>query len=345
MAWPLFAAAGMGLAGSLIGAGESSKARREQNRLLQQALAEYAGIDIPTIGDQSLNLETLSQVGEYNPLLESIISQGPSAYEGISTDPRLAQAQMDALAQISGVAAAGGLTDADKAALELARRNAAGTAQAQISSSLQREQQMGREGAMGRELAARLMAGQSAADRQSVEGMQEQQIALQRQLAASQAAGQLGGQIRGQEFGEQAEIASARDAIQKFNAQNSQAVQGRNVGTQNTAQQQNLGERQRISDTNVGTRNQQQAYNKNLLQQQFDNQLGLAGAKANALTGQANMAGQHGAQRAGQIGETMQGLGTMVAGYYGNKPTTTAPPTVNNYYAGQEDDDIYKRRG
>ncbi len=52
--------------------------------------------------------------------------------------------------------------------------------------------------------------------------------------------GQLGGQMRSQDFGEQSSKAQAQDAISRFNAANSQSVQGQNVATKNTAQAANL---------------------------------------------------------------------------------------------------------
>lgn len=314
MGWPLAIAAGAGLAGTLVGANAAEKEREHQRQLLQQALQEYAGIDIPIIEDQMLNLQQYGQVGSYDPMLEQLIQLGPSAMEGVSTDPRLAMYQQQALGELADIAAQGGLTDADRAGMELARRQAANEAQAKSQQILLNEAQRGREGAMGRSLAAQLINAQSAADRLSEEDLKIQQMALDRALQSQNMLGQMAGQVRGQEFGEQSDIARAEDVINQFNTQNSIATQQRNVASQNQAQQQNLQERQRIADANVATSNQQQQYNKELQQKRYQNEMDMANARAGVIAGQAEQAGQHAAQQGQMWAEIAQGVGTLGAG-------------------------------
>jgi len=320
MGVPLAIAAGAGLAGTLYGANAADKEGKYQRALLEQALAEYSGIDIPLIEDQMLNLGLYGQAGEYEPILEQLQELGPSAMEDVSTDPRLALYQQQALGELADIASQGGLTDADRAGMELARRKAANEAQAKSQQILLNEAQRGREGAMGRNLAAQLMNAQSAADRLSEEDLKIQQMALDRALQSQQLLGNMAGQVRGQEFGEQSDIARAKDIINQFNTQNSIATQQRNVQSQNQAQQQNLRERQRIADANVGTQNQQQRYNKELQQTRFQNEMDMANARANALTGQAQQAGQQAAQQGQMWSQFAQGLGTLGAAAM-KKPT------------------------
>jgi len=58
-----------------------------------------------------------------------------------------------------------------------------------------------------------------------------------------------------------------------------------------------------------------QANNKGLLQTQFQNQMNLAGAKANVLSGNANVADQRAGQTAGMWAGIGQGVGTGIAAF------------------------------
>src|SRR5690606_10901263 len=122
-------------------------------------------------------------------------------------------------------------------------------------------------GGSGMELAARLQSAQSSADRQSQESDRLMQIAQQRALDAMSQAGNLATGMRSQSFGEQSDIARARDLINQFNVQNQQNVHQRNVANTNQANLRNLQERQRLSEAGTAIKNAQQQYNKELQQQ------------------------------------------------------------------------------
>jgi len=120
------------------------------------------------------------------------------------------------------------------------------------------------------------MNQQNASQLAANQGLNSAAMSEQRALEAMLQGGNLAGQIRGQEFGEQAQIATAGDAIDKFNALNRIGIQERNVNRGNLAEQQNLGEKQRIADAGAHLRNQQQMYNKQLGQQEFENRAKIA---------------------------------------------------------------------
>ena len=88
-------------------------------------------------------------------------------------------------------------------------------------------------GGSGVELAARLGANQASADRMSRESDTLVQQAQQRAMDAMMNQANLGGQIRSQDYGEQSNLASARDAMNKFNTQttiyNKDPYDGRNL--------------------------------------------------------------------------------------------------------------------
>ena len=311
--------------GGLAGASRAKKESKRAEARLQEALEEFRRIKTPNIEEQKLDLENYQYLADLMPMLEGVETLGPSGYEQISVDPRLKAEQMSALEKLSGLSESG-LTPADIAALEQVRRGAASEAEAKQGQILQEMQQRG-QGGSGAELIARLKAAQSGADRQSAEGLEIAKMAQQRALEALSQSANLAGSLRGQEYNEQSDLAKARDIVNRFNTENRQSVQQRNVGTQNQAQQFNLQNRQNMANQNVGLRNQQQQYNKELLQQQFQNQLqraqGISGQLGNLATVNQQNAGRI-AQQYAAIGQGIdQGLASIINPAAGAKPKTT----------------------
>ena len=224
--------------------------------------------------------ELYQQVAQLNPELETAVNLGPSEMAGIATDPALRQAQLNALAKLQEVGAAGGRDAqflAEQSQLESdINRNLRGQQEAIMQNLATR----GMSGS-GQELVARQMSAQDAANRQAQMAMDAKAQAQQRALQALMQSGQLGGQMQAQDFGQAAQKAQAADAIARFNAANQQDVMSRNIGAKNQAQQYNVGNAQNIANQNVGTKNQAQQYNLNLPQQQFQNQMTKSGALSN----------------------------------------------------------------
>lgn len=301
-----------GLLGGSAGKSEMEKA----TQLQRDAIARLEAIGIPTIEAQKIALETPQLVD----LLEAEVL-GPSAMEGVRVDPRLRQAQMSALEQMSGLADQG-LGAEDRAAFNELRRAAAGQAQAQAQSVLQNAAAQGTLDS-GAALAAQLAAGQSSADRMSQEGdrLAAQAAAARRQALMSKA--DMASQLGQQNFNQQASVAQARDAISQFNTQNRQNVASTN-----------LANRQAIENQRAATRNQQEMYNKGLLQQDFQNRM----AKATGVTGQmgnlANAYAQQGQAAAqGQANMTTGLLGTAASlgsAYIGAKGAGAAAPAAGS---------------
>lgn len=194
------------------------------------------------------------------PQLERAVAEqvGPTAFESITVDPAYKAAQLDALSRLSQIADEGGLTLADKAALnqitgQLARRDAA--ARAATREEMQARGTLG----SGAELASRLAAQQESSQLASQRGMDVAAQAQQRALDAIMQRGGLAGQMRGQEFGEQSQAAQAKDIMARYNAD---------------------------------ARRRAQEYNLGLAQQQFENQMRKTGAQVGTKTGQGNLAFQ-----------------------------------------------------
>lgn len=268
---PLGAAVGGGL-GFLGGGDDDSKS------YLDTILRDAQNIPLPVLKEYYPELYQV--VAQMNPELETAVNLGPSAMSGISTDPKLRQAQLNALSKLEQI----GL--GEQSAEDVARNS-------QIISDVNTNLQ-GQQGAImqnmaargmsggGSELVARNMAAQGAANRQAQMALDSKAQAEQRALQAIMQSGQLGGQMQSQDFQQQQAKAQAADAISKFNAANQQNVIGSNVSARNQAQAGNIATQQNIANQNTGLKNTAQQYNLNLAQQQYNNQLKKLGLVSDA---------------------------------------------------------------
>lgn len=312
-----------------MGAGD--REAKKSRQVLREQAAAIDAIQLPEL--QQLFLDQLSSAGTLSPELEQALALGPSAMEGVSVDPRLKSQQMKALEQLAGVAETG-MTPADQAAFELARRNAAQENQAMQGQILQQMQARG-QGGSGAELIARLKGSQSAADRLQEAQLEQAKAQQAARMQAMNQVGNLSSQIRQQEFSEQSDIAKARDLVNQFNLQNQTAAQRANVQAKNLAQQQNLQNQQNIMNQNVALRNQQQQFNKGLAQQNFANALQKQAAKS-GVTGQISNSYAQSAARAGGLEGQLIGAGlgmaaTALAGPAGGAATQAIAPTAMNF--------------
>jgi hypothetical protein len=307
----------------------------------QQALQQFNRILIPSIEDQELDLARNEYIGDYQAQMENALNQQDSEMNDISIDPRLRDAQMSALESISEMGETG-FTPAEQAALREARRNAASEDQAKSAQLLDEYARRGMGGS-GAELAARLQAGQSSADRLSQEGDRLAQMSQQRALDALSQQATLGSQIRGQDFGEQSDIARAQDAINQFNTANQQSVQSRNVANTNAANMRNLTTKQGISTDNTGISNQEQQLNKQLIQQRFQNEIQKAGGQAQALREIAASKDADAAASGQQMGNILGAAGTVVGAVYGGPAGAAAGGAVGKQVGTAASDERVKK--
>lgn len=315
-----------GLVGSLASAGDREKAAKAQ----ADALATIQGLSPPELEKLKADFQQYQLTGEVSPALQSVISQQQSEMKSITTDPRLQQAQLGALQKLQQ-AGTGGLQPQDLAALAQIQQQAAGMGRAQQASALQDMQQRG-QGGSGAELAARLAGAQSAANTSMMGGLNLQGQAAQRALQAIAQSGQLGGQMQAAQFGQEAQIAGAQDAINRFNAANAQQVQGSNVGAQNQAQYYNVGQRQQLANMNTQGTNEKAVRDAQAYQQNYQNQAQKAGATANALNNSANQSTQNAAQTQSTWTGIGQGVGQAAGGVgsYLQKEKSDAAAQANN---------------
>lgn len=280
----------------------------------------FKDLELPSVSDMEIQLQQLVEQGVLSPEQAQAELVNRSEMSGISTDPKYKQAQMDALLGLQDVSD-GGLTNSDMATLNRIKSEEDSAAKGQRDAIIQNAEMRGLGGS-GLELMAQLQNQQDSATRKSQRDMDVAGAAQKRALDALIQAGQLGGQMQSQDFNEQSQIAQANDAISKFNAQNKQAVNMANVQANNVAQATNLQNKQNIANQNVTQNNQQQMYNKNLLQQNYENQLkkrqGQAGiAQANAQAAGANSQNQANANN--QLIGSLIGAGASIYGAKGKK--------------------------
>lgn len=299
---------------SVAGADAARKQRSAGNRAYSNAISSLSDVYVPTVEEQELLLQHPELMGEYQSILEQSPEQLSTEMGGVSTDPRLAQAQMQYL-QALGEQGQTGLTATDRNAFDQLQRGVASQEQSRQNAILQNMAQRG-VGGSGMELAARLQSSQSGADRAQQESMALAAQAQQRALQAQAAAGGLAGQMRTQEFGEKSDIARAKDIMGQFNLQNQLATRRGNVQEQRGAQMTNLQAKQALENQRVATANEQEAHNKALLQKQYENQLNKFKPIADIYKGQAGSYSQAAGEAGKSAGQMGSGVGGLLSGIF-----------------------------
>jgi hypothetical protein len=245
------------------GDGGAGAARAQAQANLEKAIKDIEALQIPDIEKQKLQLQLMSDAG----FLEA---EQLGREEEISVDPRLRQAQMDALSQLRERGQTG-LTEEDKAVQDIMLRDVSAQEQAGQKAIMQG---MAERGALdsGAQLAAQLGSQQSSYTRAANQASQNAIAAAEARRQALSQAGNMAQGMEATQFGQGQSERSYRQAIDQFNLQNRQDIAAKNLG---------------IRQQDVGLRNQEQMYNKGLLQQQFENEKSIAAMKANARIGQA----------------------------------------------------------
>lgn len=244
--------AGMGLLGYFLGADDRSKEYEQR----KQALAQYMGISVP-------ELETLVAK-----------EQGATHLGGVRTDAAFDVAQDQAAQRLSEVGNAGGLDARARARMEQARMEAAQAERSSREGVLADARARGTLGS-GAETSALLQAGQAAADRERMAGVQTLGDAEDRALQAIIQGGSLAAQRQATQWNQRAQVATAQDEIDRFN---------------------------------TATANDFTLQNANQRALHFQQQMQLAGAKSGALKDMANFYGNH----AAQIGQAVGGAGQAI---------------------------------
>lgn len=333
-----------GVLGKLFG----SKDKKKAQEAAQQAYDLINQVGAPPELQKQILLDTFKSAGLYSPQLEQEINQTVSKVSQIQEDPRLKDAQMQALGSLQKSGRTG-LTATDRAALNQVRQENARDTEAKRQQIIQNMQARG-QGGSGAELAAQLQAAQGGADSASASGDRIAAMAQENALGAISKAGTLGGQIRSQDLDVNKLKASAEDEMNRFNIQNAINRQQRNVGSTNQASQENLANQQAILNANTQQQNQELLRQKAASQQDWQNQMAAAQARAQARLGQSNIY----AGKAADTAATFQGVGSGLGAAAGANAVRTQQqknfnqlssllggnqPTVEGSY-----DDFYKNK-
>ena len=307
------AVAGAIAAPAILGYMGQRAASGDRKAAMAQMQAIYDQINaIPVPEERALRLEQLQSAGVLSPEMVQEFKLQDSELQGISLDPKLREAQMAALSGLQERADSG-LTLADRARLNQAMQEV-GTRQKGMRDAALQELRRRGMGGSGMELSAALQAQQQGAQDLNQIAMQQEAMSQQQALESLINAGGMAGAMRSQDFGEQAKIAEAQDAINRFNLANRQGVASENTASRNAAQAANLQNKQNIMSQNVGLRNQQMQYNLAAPQRQYENQLAkmgtMTGAGNNLANLYANQAAQKQAMYSGMGQAAGQGFGT-----------------------------------
>jgi len=319
--------------GGAIGQQQSQADSKRAAKLQREALARLDALQLPEydqIGYQ--DLEDYSGLSQYDPMQEIVQTQDPSQMAGISLDPNMRGAQLQALQSLADIGQ-NGYTLSDRAALTGIQDDLATRSRGAREAITQNMQQRGISGS-GLELAAQLSNQQAAASDASRSGMALAGQAQQRALQALIDRGSMAGNMESQDFARQAQVAQAQDAINRFNTQNRQGVLGSNVDRSNDAQLKN----QALMAQQIDKRNANTVFNNvdrvgmnnDTRNMGFQNAYQRAGGQATALNNAANQRMGQAAQTQATWGGVGQGIGGGLATYaaYGDdkKKTTSGKP-------------------
>lgn len=203
--------------GALFGQRAADRDRARARGLLRENIADWQGLDIPTLDEQRVAAE----------------QTGATGYEDVGVDPRLRDAQMGALTQLQQESSRGGMGVEDLAAVRQAEDETDRRSRMARMAVLDRMRATGMSGS-GAELAAQLQGEQAAAQTRSQAGLQAAADARRRALAAAEATGTLGGRMEGEDTRRQEARAAARDRIAQFNANNRTRANEYNSGLYQT---------------------------------------------------------------------------------------------------------------
>lgn len=293
MAFPIGTWAG-GLYGQEMSAADRKRARQE----LEQALEAYQGLQAPTKEDLSYFTQDIPFIQQ--AAQERAVQAGPSAMEGISLDPDMRRAQLEALGSLQRLGA-GDITAMDRARLDELTRKTAQQERGARGAILQNMQRRGMAGS-GLELAAQLQNQQSAADRAAQQALQVEGNAQQRALEALQQSGAMAGRMEGADYQRARERAEAADTIAKFNALQAAGAQQRNVAGMNDLNRN----RQDVMNRNIAARNVARANNADAAEAAFKGQL----ARAQGVSGGKKDLSESSAKRAQDIQRLYTGMGS-----------------------------------
>lgn len=280
---------------------------QEADSDLDQALSAIQGVQTPDIASMEYQVQKLVQAGVLTPEQAQTYLQQSSALQNENVDQSGTAAQQNEISGLDNIAAQGGNDAQEQSDMQTVLNNLNTQEQGQRGAILQSQAQRGALTG-GETLAAQEYANQGDQASANQNALQSNAAAEQRALAALTTAGSAGNALQGQENTQANTVASATDAINKFNTAQQNQTQQYNTSAANQAQAANLANAQDIGNTNANNANAYSAYQAQLPQEVYNDQLQKANDEAGINSQQANQATGQGEQNAGIVG-ALTGLG------------------------------------
>lgn len=260
--------------GTGIGLGAGGNIKRARVNL-ENTIAEYMNqlqnLDMPRYEDLKLALERYARGEPLSPEQLQALQDVDSEVQKIAQDKTAKETQLEALAGLKA-RSRGGLTLQDKADLLNAQREI-DRQQSGVQKSIMQNMAARGQGGSGAELAARMMAGQSGAQQASQNSLNVAAQAQNRAYQALKDSASLGRQIGQDQLDFDLMKAKAADETRRSNLERLQAAMQYNIGNKNNANMMNWERANRVADKNVDIGNSEQKHNKDLLMQDYNNQI------------------------------------------------------------------------
>ncbi len=284
------ASLGIGTFGSIFGG------RSDADKYIAQALKQYEGLVPPDLAETIVYTQ-FQQGGQLTPEQLSALPIEAQKAVQIVESPEMRQkqeVQRQALEQLSRT----GMGPQELLALEKVRRTTASDAQARLQSLMGKYQQMGQAGG-GASLAAALQSNQAADDQAAMQAMQAASMAAENRRSAIKQAYDAASGMRATDLDVTKANVENERRKQEFDIQNAINRQKANAAARAQAQQFNIERQQNVMDKNVAQQNAEALRRGHTAKQaMWENQFGLAKAKADAYSGRAGIEQQRGEARA-----------------------------------------------
>ncbi len=294
----------------LITGGENEKAQND----LAAALDAIRGVKTPSAADLQLTpLSQYTDTGNLTPAQMEAAQAGPSAFdnENLSAVPMSTMQQV--LAKEGEIASANGMTPQEQAAIARAEATANANDAGQRGAIAQDFAGRGVPQSLIQAALANGTVGQNA-QQEHMDALTARANAADQGLTALSNEGNLAGTMNSQQNAQANAVAAAQNALNEFNAANTQQARSTNTANTQTANTYNATTKQNTSNQNTAGRNQAQIQNQVEAPQEA---AGLALSKANAEAGvganQAQQATAAGQQQAGLFGGLLGAGATLGA--------------------------------
>ena len=297
---------------------------------LSQGRADVKAVKVPTAEDLQLGpLSQYYQTGALTPAIMQAAQAGPSAYDSENISGVPLSVMQQALAQEGQIASANGMTPQEQAQIAEALQSVNANTAGQRGAIQQSFAGMGVPQSLISAALQNQSAGQNA-QQGYMNALQAQGQAANQGITALQNEGTLAGNMYGLQAGQQNTVSAAQNALNQFNAANTQQAGLANQSNTQAANLYNTQTEQNAANQNVYGENQRQQQNQVLSKEQAAQ---LALEKSGQLVGvseaQAKANTAAGEQNAGLVGGLIGKVGNVITLAKGGEiPKSIIPPTA-----------------